>query len=112
MHRHRCYVTLLSLSVLYFLLTTHTHTHAHSLHTPYADEKKEREKKKVKKKKQNCLPTNNHTNRRTYVYTHCQLKDRRCLVIISLFLVLSHDLCNQSMNFEILFTFLTFFSFI
>lgn len=47
MYRDRCYVALLSLSILYFFYTTH----AHSLHTPYAVAKKKKKKKESKKKR-------------------------------------------------------------
>lgn len=84
MHRHRCYVTLLSLSVLYFFFTTHTHTRTFTTYTVCWAKKKEKERKK----KQDCLPANNHVNCRTHVYTPSYLTDVRALSLLSVILSL------------------------
>jgi hypothetical protein len=100
MHRHRCYVTLLSLSVLCFFFTKH----AHSLYIPtYAgeeEEKKTREKEEEKKKKQNCLPTNSHVNCRTHVYIPFYFINIRSLAFLLSAIPRKYSvgLCNQHMH--------------
>ncbi len=71
MLRHRCYVTLLSLSVLFFFLVMHTHL----LHTMYVGKKKKRERERREKKttlpigQQPCLLS----TRRLYTLSMCVL---------------------------------------
>ncbi len=68
MHRHRCYFTLLSLSVLcFFLLHTHIHCILRMPVKEEEEEKKTRKREREKKKQtQDCLLTNSHVN--TFIY--------------------------------------------
>lgn len=103
MHRHRCYVTLLSLSVLYFFFH-YTHTHVHSLHTPFVGQKKKRKREKKSKTayRQITMLIVEHTSIHPPTSQMCAL---------SLY-CLSFCLCNQHMYQKSIFAYLTFYSFV